>query len=138
MEFVEIVNGLSLVLIVAFGLFLLGLAAVVVAAPSAADRFLGSFASSASAHYMEQGVRLLVGAAIVHRAGAMWYPELFRAFGWLLVVTTIGLLLVPWQWHQRFATRVMPPVLRRRGWFALGAAVMGAAILYAVSPAVMR
>jgi uncharacterized protein YjeT (DUF2065 family) len=63
----------------------------------------------------------------------MRYPELFRVFGWVIVITTVGLLLIPWQWHQKFATRVMPPVYRHIRWFALGAAALGAFVLYSVA-----
>ena len=137
MQTVEIVSLLSGVVVVGFCLFLIGLAAVIATTPSLAERFLRSFASSALAHYTEQALRLLVGAAIVNFASSMWYPELFKLFGWLLVVTAAGLLLIPWQWHQQFGSWVMPPVIRRMRLFALGAAALGAFILYGVSRAVI-
>jgi hypothetical protein len=129
----DIATLLSGIVVVGFGLFLISLAAVIASAPSLAERFLGSFASSATAHYTEQGLRLLVGAALVSVASAMRYPELFTLFGWVIVGTTVGLLTIPWQWHQRFAARVMPPVIRHMRFFALGAAALGAFILYSVS-----
>ncbi len=125
---------LSGLVVTAFGLFLIGLAGVIIGAPARAERFLRAFASSATAHYTEQGLRLLVGAAIVNVASAMRYPELFRLFGWVIVITTVGLLLIPWQWHRTFATRVMPPVYRQMRWFGLGAAVLGVLVLYSVFP----
>ena len=137
MHFVEIVNLLSGVVVVGFCLFLIGLAAVITTTPSLAERFLRSFASSALAHYTEQGLRLLVGAAIVNFASSMRYPELFRPFGWLIVASAAGLLLIPWQWHSKFGTWVMPPVIRHMRLFALGAFALGAFILYSVSRAVI-
>jgi hypothetical protein len=130
-------NVLSGIVVVSFCLFLIGLAVMIVARPSTAKRFLGSFASSAKAHYIEQGLRLLVGAAMVNLADAMRYPNLFRGFGWLMVGTTIVLLLVPWRWHQTFATRVMPPVYRWMKLFALGAFALGVYILYCLLPGVL-
>ena len=135
MEFAEIVNALSGIVVVGFGLFLIGLAALIIAMPSRAERFLKGFASSAVTHYAEQALRLVVGAALVSFAGSMRYPELFNVFGWLIIVSTAGLLLIPWQWHNRFGTLVMPPVFRRMRLFALGACVLGAFILYCVSQA---
>jgi hypothetical protein len=129
------VNLLSGVVVVGFCLFLIGLAVAIAATPSAAERFLKSFASSARAHYTEQALRLLVGAAIVNFASSMWYPDLFLAFGSLIIVTAIGLLLIPWQWHHRLGTWVMPSVIRRMRLYALGAAALGAFILYGVSRA---
>ena len=133
MRSVEIVSVLSGIVVVGFCLFLIGLAVVIVTKPSLAERFLRSFASSARAHYSEQGLRLLVGAAIVNFASSMWYPELFKLFGWLIVVTTVGLLLVPWRWHQKFGMQVMPLVFRHMRLFALGASALGAFVLYSVS-----
>lgn len=133
MRSVEIVNWLSGIVVVGFCLFLIGLAVVIATRPPLAERFLKSFATSARAHYTEQALRLLVGVAVVNFAGSMRYPELFRLFGWVIVVTTVGLLLIPWQWHHRFSTRVMPPVFRHMRLFALGAFALAAFILYGVS-----
>jgi hypothetical protein len=116
---------------------MIGLAVVIATTPSLAERFLRSFASSAPAHYTEQGLRVFVGAAIVNFASSMWYPELFRLFGWLIVVTAVGLLLIPWQWHHKLGTWVMPLVIRHMRLFALGACALGAFILYGVSRAVI-
>ena len=137
MRSVEIVTLLSGIVVVGFCLFLIGLAVVIATKPSLAERFLGSFASSARAHHMEQGLRLLVGAAIVNFASSMWYPELFKLFGWLIVVSTAGLLLTPWQWHHKFGTRVMPLVIRHMRLFAFGASALGAFILYGACRAVI-
>jgi hypothetical protein len=105
--------------------------------PSLAERFLSSFASSAPAHYTEQGLRLLVGAAMVNFASAMWYPERFQLFGWLIVVTAVALLVTPWQWHHKFSSWVMPLVIRHLRLFAFGAAALAAFILYGVSRTVI-
>ena len=129
----ETVRVLSGVVVVGFGLFLIGLAALIIAMPSRAEGFLRAFGSSALTHYTEQGFRLVVGAAIVNLASSMRYPELFKLFGWLIVVSTAGLLLIPWQWHNKFGTLVMPSVFRRMRLFALGACALGAFILYCVS-----
>lgn len=135
MQAVEVVTWLSGSVVAGFCLFLIGLAVVIVAAPPRAERFLRSFASSASAHYTEQGLRLLVGVALVSFASSMRHAELFRLFGWLIVVTTVGLLSIPWQWHHKFSTSVMPPVIRHKKVFALGAGALGAFVLYGVSGA---
>lgn len=130
MEFVEVVRVLCGAVVVGFGLFLIGLAAVITAAPSRAESFLRGFASSALTHYTEQGVRLVVGVALVNCASTMRYPRLFELFGWLIIASTAALLLIPWQWHHRFAAQVMPPVFRRMTLFACGAFALGAFILY--------
>jgi len=132
-QIAEIVNVLSGVLVFGFGLFLIGLAALITTMPSHAEGFLMGFASSARTHYTEQGLRLVVGAAVVTFASSMRYPGLFKLFGWLIIVSTAALLLIPWQWHNKFGTLVMPPVFRRMRLFALGAFALGAFILYSAS-----
>jgi uncharacterized protein YjeT (DUF2065 family) len=135
MRSIEFVWLLSGTVVVVFCLFLISLALVIAIRPSLGERFLRSFASSAPAHYTEQALRLLLGAGIVNFSSSMWHPELFKLFGWLIVVTTIGLLLTPWQWHRTFAAWVMPHVIRRMRLFALGACALGAFVLYGVSRA---
>lgn len=125
-------NTLAGVVVVGFGLFLIGLAVLILRAPSRAERFLKGFASSALTHYIEQGIRLVVGAAMVTFASSMRYPELFALFGSLIIVSTAVLLLIPWRWHNKFASAVMPPVFRRMRLFALGAFALGAFVLYSV------
>lgn len=95
-------NVLAGALVVAFGSFLIGLAGLIATNPQIAERFLRGFASSARAHYAEQALRLTVGGATVIFAPSMWYPDLFRLFGWLLVVPAVALLLLPWRWHHAF------------------------------------
>ncbi len=83
------------IVVMASGLWLVGLAASIEVIPARAARFLTGFASSARAHYTEQVLRLIAGAAIVIFAAEMRFPDLFRVFGWLVVLTASGLLLIP-------------------------------------------
>ncbi len=60
----------------------------------------------------------------------MRFSELFRMFGWLIVLTTSGLLLIPWRWHHRFGKWAIPLAIRHIKLYALGAFVLGTFILY--------
>ena len=128
---------LSGIVVVAFGVCLIGLAGVIAVKPLLAERFLKSFASSARAHYTEQATRLIAGAAIVIFAPSMRYPDLFKFFGWLVIVTAVGLLLIPWQWHQKFGKWAIPLAIRHLNLYGLGAFALGTFILYGVSRAVL-
>src|SRR5688572_4760008 len=90
------------IVIVGTGLFLIGVTAIVFTKPALAERFFMSFATSARAHYLEQAFRLLMGASLVVLSPAMWQTTMFRLIGWAIVVSSIGLLLMPWRWHHRF------------------------------------
>ncbi|MFN2197099.1 MAG: hypothetical protein ACK2UW_13355 [Anaerolineales bacterium] len=129
----QILNFLAGLIILAFCVFLIGLAALIVFRPRRAEQFLSTYASSARAHYTEQAGRLLVGAAFLVLAPAMELAQLMSLFGWILVVTTIGLLLIPWTWHHKFGELVIPKVLRYMQIYALGSFVLGVFFLYCLS-----
>ena len=124
------------VILVAFGLFLVGLTIVVFAKPPVAERFFMSFASSARAHYTEQVIRLLIGASLVIRSAAMWQPKVFWFVGWAIVLSSLVLILSPWQWHDRFGEKVRPMLIRRIELFAVGLLAFGVLLLYGVFAAV--
>ncbi len=116
--------------VVGFGLALIALAVLTVVAPARTVKFLRGFASSARAHYTEQVLRLIAGAAIVVFAAEMRFAALFTVFGWLIVLTAIGLLVMPWRWHRRFAEWAIPLAIRRLRLYALGAFGLGTLVLY--------
>jgi len=116
----------------AFGLFLVGLTVVVFAKPAVAERFFVSFASSARTHYTEQIVRLLIGASLIIRSGAMWQPKVFWFVGWGIVVSSLVLILTPWQWHDRFGEEVRPRLIRHMKLFAVGLLMFGVLLIFGV------
>jgi hypothetical protein len=133
-----IMNAAAGTILVAFGLFLVGLAVVVFAKPTVAEQFFMSFASSARAHYTEQVMRLLIGASLVIRSAAMWEPKVFWLVGWAIVLSSVVLIVSPWQWHRRFGEKVRPMLIRRMKLFAVGLLAFGGLLLYGVLSAVFR
>ena len=90
-------------------LLLLGLLALI--RPAQASTFLLGFASTAPLHYLELIVRILIGACFVVAAPTMALSPIWVLSGWVLIATSVALLLVPWQWHQRFARFAVPRAL---------------------------
>jgi len=131
-----VANAVAGAILVAFGLFLIGLTIVVFAKPAVAERFFMSFASSARAHYTEQVIRLLIGTSLVIRSAEMWQPKVFWFLGWAVVLSSLVLILSPWQWHQRFGEKVRPMLIRRMKLFAVGLLAFGVLLLYGVFAAV--
>jgi hypothetical protein len=123
---------LAMVIVVLAAIYLIGLAAVSFFAPAIAAQFLDRFASSAQAHFTEMAIRLVVGGSLVVNAPRMLFSDAFLLFGWVLVITTIILLLVPWRWHHRFAQKVVAPITRRVWLFGLVSFPLGGVILFAV------
>ena len=91
-----------------------------------------SFASSRKAHFIEMSFRLLFGVSLVLLSMSMWQPELFRILAWAIIGSSVLLLLLPWQFHQRFGSRVLPVLVRYIRLYALGVLAFGALIVYAV------
>jgi hypothetical protein len=119
------------VVIVLAGLYLCGLGVAALLMPDRARRFLFGFVGSQTLHFVELFLRFVVGAAFVIGAHQMLLPEVFRAFGWLLLISTAVLLLLPWQWHQRFAQQTLPRATRYIGLIGVASLAFGGFILIA-------
>ena len=120
-------GGVAPGIIALAGLYLLGLGLAAIFRPRRAASFLGGFASSARAHYLELSIRLAVGFAFVEGSSRMPFTEAFALFGWVLIASSVLLLLLPWGWHRSFAERVVPTALRHLtliGIFSLAAGVL--------------
>jgi len=122
-------DTIALVLVLLSGLYFVGLAAASLATPARAKHFLQGFAGSAPAHYTELALRLAVGGAFLLRAAHMPFSGAFALFGWVLVVTTVCLFIIPWQWHHRFAQRAVPYAVRNLRLFAFSSLVLGGFVL---------
>ena len=129
------INTLATGVIIATGLFFLWLAAVSLFRSNVACGFLLGFATSPTKHYIELGIRLLVGAALIVRAPNLPQSVVFYFFGCGLIVTTVGLLLIPWRWHYRFAQQAVPKALRHIKLLGLASLALGVLLLAAVSHA---
>jgi hypothetical protein len=120
------------IVVVAFGVALITFTGAAFAKPARAERFLMAFASSARAHYVEQGLRILIGAAIVVLSSTMWQPKVFWFFGWAIVLSSTALICFPWQWHDRLGERMRPMIVRYLKLYAIGAFALGVLLLYGV------
>lgn len=124
------VELLALAVVVLFSVFLLSLGIAGFLAPALVSRFLLGFASSAETHFLEMAVRIVAGGAFILYAPATRFPTIFSVFGWLLIVTTAVLVLIPWRWHREFAKRTVPQALRHLPLLAVVSLVFGIALLY--------
>lgn len=121
---------LAAIVVAVFGVALVAFGILSFVRPEPVRRFLRLFASSARAHYTEQTLRLVVGAALVVDAPRMLFADAFSVLGWLIAITAVVLLLVPWRWHHRFAERVIPLVIRFLPLYASVALGLGLFVLY--------
>ena len=114
-------------------LYFIALAVVSLLVPERTIRFLLGFAGSALTHYIELLLRLVVGGALVLHAPRMLLAHAFTVFGWVLLITTACLLVMPWQWHHRFALQAVPRVTRHITLVGMTSLVISVSILVAVA-----
>ena len=113
---------------VAIFFLLLGLVALI--RPNQARRFLLGFAASAPKHYVELGTRFVVGGALLVVAPHSIHSTALTAFGWLLIVTTAAMALVPWRVHRRFTEAAVPHALRFLPTISVTSVVLGGLLLW--------
>ena len=112
-----------------FALFLMVMGILCFIRPIPIQHFFDLFAATKKAHFIEQTIRLMVGLSLIHFATVMNYTGLFQLFGWLIVITSLLLILLPWQWHHQFAIRVIPKVKRHLKIYGLLSMLLSVLIL---------
>ncbi len=118
------------IVVILVGLYFVILGMAAIFSPARAQGFLLGFADSAAKHYAELSIRFVAGGAFVLHAPQMRYSAIFSAFGWLLLVTTVGLSLIPWRWHDQFARKSVPAALQYLKPIGVASLAIGAAIFY--------
>ena len=126
------IDLLASAVIVAAGLYLVALGTSCFFRPRLASEFLLGHASSGFLHYLELVLRLLLGASLVQKAPTLIYPPIFSLFGWVLIVTTSVLFLVPWRWHRQFALQAVPYALRYIKLLGISSIALGTLLTAAV------
>jgi hypothetical protein len=120
----------AIVVVVAIFFLMLGIVALV--QPQIARGFLLGFASNALKHYAELLARILVGGSLLLIARNSAYPTVLSAFGWLLIVTTAFMALVPWRFHHRFTQSAVPKALRFLPLIGISSLAIGALLLLVI------
>jgi len=127
---------ISLAVIVAGGMWLIGIALMMAARPAYCLQILGTMGARLEAadwrlHFTEQGFRLLAGAALILRSPFSKIPLLLWVFGWMIVVSSIIIMVSPVRWHGAFATwwsrRLTPSTIRVLSPVSL---LMGVGLMY--------
>jgi len=130
MDGVNTVVGIAVVVTAALYLLTLGSGALI--RPEATKRFLGGFATSPRTHFTELALRVLTGAALVSSAPQMAFGQGIALFGWMLVVTSLVLAIVPWRIHKRFAAWAVPQATQHMALIGIVSIVGGVALLAAL------
>ena len=128
---------LALAIVVAAGLWLLGVAALMSLRPQGCLRLLDRMSANLRAsdwrlHYTEQGLRVVVGVALIVRATGSKFPLAFGIAGWLLVATSALIMIAPVRWHGHYggwwAKQLNPMMIRALSPVPV---LLGAGVIYA-------
>ncbi len=111
------------------GFYLIVLGGLCALRPAVAKRFLHAHASTLRAHVVELTLRAAVGMALVVAGPTMRGATVATFAGWLLIITTVVLAIVPWRQHRRFAAWSVPMATRSLPLLALGSLASGAVVL---------
>ncbi len=112
-------------IVAAVAIYFLVLGTIALVRPTNARAFLLGFANTSLKHYAELVARLIVGGAMLLVARDSAYPAALAAFGWLLVVSTAVMALMPWRLHHRFAQSAVPRALRYLPLIGISSLIMG-------------
>lgn len=109
----------ALIILIASGVYLIVVGIVMIVRPGRFLHLLSLTASSWRVNFIEQGLRLTAGLAMIARADRSKLSELFEIAGWFVVVSSLILLAIPLKWHAGYAMwwarRIRPMAVRAIG-----------------------
>ena len=107
---------LSKWILIFFGIFLIGVAFLMLLYPTKARATIRKAGSTPFINYMEITLRMVPAAALVLYADLSNYPRLFHVLGWFMLATSLILYFVPRRLHHQYALKcanlLNPSVIR--------------------------
>jgi len=90
---------------VLFGVFFIGTGLLMLLNPQKARAILRKAGSTNFINYAEITVRIIPAAALILSADISKYPDVFKIFGWFMLITSFILYFVPRQIHHNFSLK---------------------------------
>ena len=112
----KIMTVISKWIIIAFGIFIIGVGLLMLFAPGKARESLKKMASTNFINYAEMILRMFTAIALILFAENSRFPEFIKIFGWMMFITTLILIIVPRKMHHSFALKcadVLDPLYLR-------------------------
>ena len=107
---------LSKWILIFFGLFLIGVAFLMLFLPFKAIETLKKAGSTPFINYMEITLRMIPAAALVLYADYSRFPLIFYLLGWFMLATSLVLYFVPIRMHHQYALKsaaILNPLIIR-------------------------
>jgi len=114
-------QAIALMVVAAAGLWLVGVAFLMALRPRYCLQLFEKMSANLERsnwrlQFTEQGLRVLAGVALIVRAPASKLPLVFEVAGWLLVATSLLIMVAPIRWHGAYGRwwvgRIAPLAIR--------------------------
>ena len=91
--------------IIGCGIFFIIVGIIMLFAPKKANNILRKAGSTNFINYAEITIRLIPAASLILYADFSKYPEIFKIFGWFMLITSFILYFIPRQLHHKFSLK---------------------------------
>lgn len=88
-----------------FGLFFICIGLLMLIKPDTARTTLRKAGSTNFINYAEITLRIVPATALILSADNSKYPDIFKIFGWFMLLTSLVLYFVPRQLHHNFSNK---------------------------------
>lgn len=114
-------QAIALIVVVAAGLWLVGVAFLMALRPRYCLHLFEKMSANLERsnwrlQFTEQGLRVLASVALIVRAPASKLPVIFEVAGWLLLATSLLIMVAPIRWHGAYGRwwvgRIAPLAIR--------------------------
>lgn len=96
---------LAKIIVILFGLFLIGAGCVMLFKPTKAREILRKAGSTNFINYAEITIRMIPAISLIVYADFSKYPEVFTIFGWIMLITSVILYFVPRKLHHGYSLK---------------------------------
>ncbi|MDP2061420.1 MAG: hypothetical protein U1C58_07530 [Flavobacteriaceae bacterium] len=99
--------------VIFFGLFIVFIGFIMLVKPKNARAILRKAGSTNFINYAEITIRLIPATAMILHSDFSKYPEAFKIFGWIMLITSLILYVIPRKLHQKFSIKsadVLKPI----------------------------
>ena len=91
--------------IIFFGLFFICVGVLMLIKPDIARTILRKAGSTNFINYAEITIRIIPATALILSADISKYPDIFKIFGWFMLLTSLVLYFVPRKFHHNFSNK---------------------------------
>jgi uncharacterized membrane protein YfcA len=91
--------------IIVFGLFFICVGLLMLTKPKKANAILRKAGSTNFINYAEITIRIIPAVGLILSADNSKYPDIFKIFGWFMLLTSLVLYFVPRQLHHNFSVK---------------------------------